>query len=269
MLGGGGVLGAHEVGMLRALLDRRIRPDMVVGTSIGAVNGAFFAAEPTLDGVERLGELWTSLRSSDVFGTSVADRFRLLARSATHLLRNDPLRELLEGSFPVRTFDELQIPFECVAACIETASARYFSEGPLVDAVLASSAIPGLLPAVEIDGLHYLDGGLVASIPLDRAIERGATTIYVLQVGRIEQPLEAPRRPWEVAAVAFEISRRHRFAEALESLPEGVDVHVLPSGEPKAFNDLSQYRGQAAAVADRIEASRTASATFLDGLDVS
>lgn len=266
MLGGGGVLGAHEVGMLQALLERSIVPDVVVGTSIGAVNGAHFAATPTAEGVEQLGDLWRTLRSAEVFGDGLGDRLRLLARSMTHLLRDEPLRELLEGAYPVRTFAELELPFQCVASCVETASAHYFTDGPLVDAVMASCAIPGLLPPVEIDGRHYLDGGLVASIPLDRAIALGATTIYVLQVGRIEEPLVPPSKPWEVAAVAFEISRRHRFSEAMAALPDGVDVHVLPTGEPKAYNDFSQYRSQTSAVDDRIRVSYEASVRYLDEL---
>ena len=130
--------------------------------------------------------------------------------------------------------------------------------------MLASSAVPGLLPPVEIDGEHHLDGGLVASIPLDRAIARGAREVFVLQVGRVEQPLVAPTRPWEVALVAFEISRRHRFTEALATVPDGVTVHVLPTGEPKSFTDVSQYRTTGRdAVADRIERSYEASAAYL------
>src|SRR5436853_478438 len=87
--------------------------------------------------------------------------------------------------------------------------------GVLVPAVLASCAVPGLLPPVEVDGEHYFDGGLVHSIPVGRAIELGARTVYVLQVGRIERPLAPPRRLWEVGLVAFEIARRHRFHEEM------------------------------------------------------
>ena len=117
-----------------------------------------------------------------------------------------------------------------MAAGIESASARWFSSGPVVPAVMASCAVPGLLPPVEIDGAHYFDGGLVDSIPVGRAVALGASTVYVLQVGRIESPLEVPTRPWEVGLVAFEIARRHRFHEEMSSLPSDVRVHVLPTG---------------------------------------
>ena len=113
----------------------------------------------------------------------------------------------------------------------------------MTDRVLASCAVPGLLPSVEVEGRHYLDGGVVDSIPVQRAIELGADRIFVLQVGRIEEPLSVPRRPHEVALVAFEIARRHSFATAMAGRPEGVEVHVLPTGgSPVRFNDLRQLR---------------------------
>ncbi len=267
VLGGGGHLGAHEVGMLSALMDAGIAPDLVIGTSIGAINGAVFASDPTEAAVENLRKLWTGLKASDVLGSSVFAKVKTLARTGTHVEDDRVLRELLTDVLPVERIEDLAVTFECVATSIERAAVRYFSEGPLVDAIMASAAVPGLLPPVEIDNEHFLDGGLVASIPLDRAIDLGATTIYVLQVGRIEEPLVAPTKPWEVAMVAFEISRRHRFSEALRSLPAGIDVHVLPTGDPKSFNDLRQYRsGGADAIAQRIALSRHASLDYLHGL---
>jgi NTE family protein len=136
------------------------------------------------------------------------------------------------------------VPFQCVAACIERAAEHWFCTGSVVDAVLASTAVPGVLPPVRIGDEHFLDGGLVNSIPVSRAVTLGASTIYVLQVGRIERPLEVPRRPWEVATVAFEIARRHRFAHDMTTLPDSVVVHVLPTGadEPPRHADLSALR---------------------------
>ena len=116
-------------------------------------------------------------------------------------LRHAPAlhRAAAAGCWPTRCpaadFADLKLPFHCVAASIETASARWFSSGPVVPAVLASCAVPGLLPPVEIDGEHYFDGGLVDSIPVGRAVALGASTVYVLQVGRIESPLAVPDAP--------------------------------------------------------------------------
>src|SRR5215218_2250823 len=168
VLGGGGVLGAVEVGMLQALFERGIRPDLVVGTSVGAINGALVAADPTPGAVDRLRAVWEDLASSGVLAGSVLARVRTLVRTRTHLHPREPLRDLLERHLPVRTFAELTVPFQCVAASIERAAEHWFTKGALVPAVLASSAVPGLLPPVEIDGEHYLDGGLVHSIPVGR-----------------------------------------------------------------------------------------------------
>ena len=267
VLGGGGHLGAHEVGMLRALLERGIAPDLVIGTSIGAINGAAVAAEPSVAAAARLGEMWTSFERSSVFGGSVLGRLGTLARTRTHLHGNEGLRQLLADALPVDTFDGLAVPFECVAASIETASERWFTEGPLIDAILASSAVPGILPPVEVGGEHFIDGGIVNSIPVGRAVARGARRIYVMHVGRVDRPLEPPRWPWEVALVAFEVARRHRFVGDIAALPEDLEVHVMPTGQrdPVRYTDLSQFRYRdTSKIPDHIERAHAASAAYLD-----
>ncbi len=265
VLGGGGVHGSVEVGMLRALVERGHRPDLVLGTSVGALNGAMYAADPE-HAVARLTALWEDFASHDPFETSLLEQAGTIARTWTHLHGNHRLRRLLLEHLPVRRFEDLALPFACVAASIEDAGARWFDEGELVPALLATTAIPGLLPPVEIDGRHHLDGGLVDSIPVDRAVALGAEHIFVLQVGRVEQPLVPPTRPWEVAMVAFEIARRHRFTEVMESLPPGVTVHVLPAGEDAAApTGLAQLRYRSAGdVHGRIEEAYAASCSYLD-----
>jgi NTE family protein len=241
VLGGGGVLGAHEVGMLRALVECGIQPDVVLGTSVGAINGAFFAADPTLAGVDRLTELWRGANLADRSAGTLLRRATTLARTGTHLQSLGEIRERLVALLPVERVEELTIPFQCVAASIERAAEHWFDSGPLADVVLASCAVPGILPPVRIDGEHFIDGGIVNSIPVSRAVALGARKIYVLQVGRLEQSLKPPRRPWEVGLVAFEVARRHRFAHDLHSLPEDLELHVLPTGgsAAPAYNDVS------------------------------
>jgi NTE family protein len=263
VLGGGGVLGAHEVGMLQALEEAGVTPDVIVGTSVGAINGAFVAADPAR-AARRLGELWQGPDVQQAFSGNLLGRATTLARSRTYLHAIEPLAKMLERGLPVRTFGELALPFHCVAACIERATARWFSSGDLVPAVLASCAVPGLLPPVEVDGEHYFDGGLVHSIPVGRAVELGCRTIYVLQVGRIESPLAPPERLWQVGLVAFEIARRHRFHEEMASLPDDVQVHVLPSGTSARAPDLSQLRYRDKTnVGMNIERAYAASASYL------
>jgi NTE family protein len=263
VLGGGGVLGAAEVGMLQALFERGIRPDLIVGTSVGAINGALVAADPGPSAVDRLRGVWEELASSRVFAGSLFGRVGTLVRTRTHLHPREPLRDLLEANLP-QTFSELRVPFQCVAASIERAAEQWFTDGALVDAVLASCAVPGLLPAVELGGEHYLDGGLVHSIPVGQAVALGADTIYVLHVGRIDRPLRPPSRPWDVALVAFEIARRHRFAADLAALPPGVTVRVLPSGNPAPPGAANLRYRDFSGVPARIEQACAAAGAYLD-----
>ena len=267
VLGGGGVLGAVEVGMLRALFRANILPDIVVGTSIGAVNGVLVAADPSEAVTDRLVRLWASPEASEVYGDSVARQLRRFA-ARTHLHSPRPLRRLLERELGEGTsFADLPVPFHCCAASIERAAEHWFDSGPVVPAVLASSAVPGLLPPAEIDGEHFIDGGIVNSIPVGHAVDLGAQTVFVLQVGRIERPLSPPRRPWEIAQVAFEIARRHRFAREMAALPPDVEVHVLPTGadEPPRYGDLSTLRYRDfRAVEQRIAAAHRATAEYLE-----
>jgi NTE family protein len=266
VLGGGGLLGAHEVGMLRALAEAGVRPDLVVGTSIGAINGVLVAADP-VGGAERLSRMWQGEELRLAYSERLWGRAMRLVRSGTHLHSLEPLSRLLSSVLPGALFSDLSLPFHCVAANIEGASARWFSSGPVVPAVMASCAVPGLLPPVEIDGTHYFDGGLVDSIPVGRAVALGATTVYVLQVGRIESPLAVPRRPWEVGLVAFEIARRHRFHEEMSALPDQVRVHVLPTGGDRLPPGRAQFRYRdRSRVSQSIERAYAASASYLSAL---
>lgn len=263
--GGGGPLGAHEVGMLRALAERGIVPDLVLGTSVGAVNGVAVAADPTVAGIARLEELWSALDADAIFGGSLLGRLGTLARTRTHLHADTGLRTLLERALPVTRIEELAVPFQCVAASIERATEHWFSEGPVVDAVLASAAVPGLLAPVAIGGEHFIDGGIVNSIPMRRAIELGARRIFVLHVGRLDRPLEPPRWPWEVALVAFEVARRHRFLGDMADLPEGVEVHVLATGQEDVprYAEQLRYRDTSGA-RERMARAHEASLRYLE-----
>ncbi|WP_433890530.1 patatin-like phospholipase family protein [Streptomyces sp. CA-111067] len=266
VLGGGGALGAYEVGMLKALFAAGVKPELVLGTSVGAINGAAVAAEPSQASVSRLIDLWTGLGQAGVFSGSLVGRLSTAVRSRTHLYTPAPLLDLLRSHLPVTLIEELAVPFQCVAASIEHAAEHWFDSGPLVEAVLASSAVPGLLPPVGIDGEHFVDGGLVNSIPVGRAVALGAREIYVLQVGRIERPLAPPKLPWQVATVAFEIARRHRFARDMADLPPQVTVHVLPSGAApaEAAGTLGQLRHRTfGRTAQRIERAYAASSDYL------
>ncbi len=260
VLGGGGVLGASEVGMARALVEAGIGPDVVLGTSIGAVNGAALARDPGPDTVELLTRWWSS-EATSAFSSAPLDRLRTMTRTALH--SGAGLEGVLRTTFGDTDIGDLQVPFGCCAASIERYSEHWFDSGPLVPALMASCAVPGLFPPYRVGGEHFVDGGLVNSIPVSRAVELGATTVYVLQVGRIESPLTAPTRPWEVATVAFEIARRHRFTRDLATLGDDVAVHVLPTGDERTPASANLRYRSTAAVPRRIESAYRASSEYL------
>lgn len=265
VLGGGGVLGAVEVGMLQALFERGVRPDLVLGTSVGALNGAMVAADPTPEVTGRLVELWRAAgETRDVYGDRPLRTVRRAVSHRTHLWSARPLRRRLVEELGDATFEELPVRFQVCAASIERAAEHWFDSGPVVEAVVASAAVPGLLPPAEVDGEHYLDGGIVNSIPLGRAVELGATRVFVLQVGRIDRPLRPPRQPWEVARVSFEIARRHRFNRELAALPDGVEAHVLPARGTSARDDTVLAFRDFSSVMARIEQTYAAAVEYLE-----
>jgi NTE family protein len=268
VLGGGGLLGAAEAGMARALIEAGVVPALVCGTSVGAINGAALAADPTPEGARRLLGLWDALANEGALDGSVIRRAAEVVRRRTSLHGNGALRRMLRERLPAQTFEELAVPFECVAASIEQARECWFSTGDLIEPVLASCALPGVFPPVRIGDEHFFDGGLVNSIPLDRAVQRGADTIWVLHVGRLEEELAPPRFLWEVGFTAFEISRRHRFHSDLDRVGPGVTVHVLPSGLPQrpaaTWSNL-RYR-DTRRIARRAELAYDATREYLEAL---
>lgn len=261
VLSGGGNHGAVQVGMLRSLVEHEIEPELVLGASIGAINGVAFAQDPTLPGIARLEELWRGLDEAEIMPSGWLPNAVALARRGEAIQSNDALRGLLEGMLRFETFEELPLRFQCVATDVRGVREAWFSSGSMVDPILASAALPAVLPAVEIDGVRYLDGAIVNDVPISRAVELGARTIYVLHCGTIDRPRPEPKRPLDVAVQAYWVARHHRFKRDLETLPDGVEAIVLPTGVTQTlrFNDFTHS-------AEMIRRSYEATDRFLDGV---
>lgn len=241
VLSAGAAMGALQVGMLRALIEHRIHPDLIVGCSVGAINGMVLAGGSTLETVGRIQDVWMDLIDRELVPTGLLPSPVQLVRKGESISTNDALLELLTEIAPASDFAGLGIEFQCVATDIDTAGEHWFSSGDLVPAVLASASIPAVFPPLEIDGVRYLDGGIVDHVPVQRAVDEGATRIFVLQVGGVDRPRPDLRRPIDVAMLAYWLARRHRLLEDLARVPEDVEVVVLPHGNPPPvrFNDLS------------------------------
>ena len=244
ILSGGGSLGAIQVGMLRALFEAAIWPDLILGCSVGSINGAGYAADPSMRGIARLERIWRRLASGDP-DLMPAGRMPLaiqLARKGEALHDPAPLENLLTEELPVEHFGQLRVPFQCVATDLETAEERWFERGPVVPALMASASLPAVYPAHEVDGRTYIDGGVLNEIHTARAVELGATELYVLHVGHLDDRPLPVQRPFDGAMRAYWTHRRYRLEEDLARVPGHCTVHRLPAGTtPRLrFDDFSQ-----------------------------
>jgi NTE family protein len=243
VLSGGANQGVAQVGMLRALFERGITPDVVIGTSSGALNAASVARTPTLEGVDRLEEIWTSLTSELIFpGGFLKRAWKVLSRG-DHLSSNEGLLEVLQrAAGPVRDFSDMEVPLRVVTTDLDTGEEVVMVAGPIGPALLASAAIPGMFPPVEIDGRRLVDGAVVDLVPISHALAGPMNRIFVLDVSDPigQRPL---RSPLDVAIRAFAISRDQRFELELQHVPDDVDLVVLPA--PRDDRDFFDFNGGA------------------------
>ncbi len=260
VLAGGGSRGAVQVGMLAELVHRGIRADRVFGASVGAINGAAYAGRPDAAGMQHLADAWLRIRGTDIFprGTFDGPWAFFQKRPAVHA--NTGLRAIVEAGIDYPNIEDSEIPLEVVTTSLTDGRERWISSGPAVEAILASSAIPSIFPAVTIDGDVLVDGGVVNNVPISRAIEAGCNRIYVLLCGPLHYRPRSPKRPAEAALTAFFVAVQARFVRELASLPPGIEVVVFSGGgEPEGqYRDFSatatlmeEGRAEVAAVLDR------------------
>lgn len=259
VLSGGGNQGVGQVGMLQALVERGVVPDVVVGCSVGALNGAAVALSPTVEGVETLADVWRSLRTEDVFpGGRLSRAWNVLTRS-DHLFSDEGLRTVIRRLAPLG-FEDLQVPLRVVACDFATGEEVVLASGPLEPALLASAALPGVLPPVRYDGRVLIDGGVVDNIPLRHALAGPVERVYVLNVasGVDDRPV---RYPLDVLLQAFTIARHHLYGLELATLRPEVEVVTLP--RPSDGRSIFDFSGSETI----IEEAYALTARLLDELE--
>jgi len=245
VLGGGGNRGAVQVGMLRALTERGIRPDLVVGTSIGAINAAGFASAPTLEGVELAAELWRRIAADQVFPRSrFHGSWRFLDRREG-VFSMDGLRAIVAAFLRFERLEDSAVPIVLVGTRLEDGAEEWFTEGPAIDAVMASAALPGFYPVVELGGAHYFDGGVLDNVALPVALAAGARKVFVLLCGTVETASPSFSRPYEAMFAAFTIALHARLRRELARVPPDVDVVVFEQPgavmfDPRDFSKTEQ-----------------------------
>ncbi len=262
VLSGGGSLGAWQVGQLRALLEAGVEPDLLMASSVGAMNAALIAEEPAPSGAARLADVWRRTEREHVLPRWGWPRLRALSRKA--LYPNDGVRRLVEDNISYRRLEDSVIPLHIVTTSLDTGRARVLSRGPVIETILASTAIPGIYPPVEIDGERLVDGGLASNVPVDPAVEAGADEVYVLAASSECPPAERPEHLHDVLLFSAGLLLRPT-TELAACYAESARVVVLPSSCPIAVGpfDFSKtealleesYRQTAAFVAAEVPAA--------------
>jgi NTE family protein len=239
---GGGSLGAIQVGMLQVLLSSGVQPDFVVGASAGALNASYFAGAPNAQGVAALERIWSGLRRSDIFPFTLASAFGLL-RNPGNVVDPAGLRRVIETNLPYGRLEDAVIPLNIMATNQQGQGVR-LSSGPAVEAILASTAIPGVFPPVHIAGEALMDGAIAANTPVRLAAELGASRIIILPTGYACALKEPPRTAIGKALHAITLMIAWQLMYELERLPEDIDVHLMPTLCPLAVSpfDFSASR---------------------------
>lgn len=266
VLAGGANLGAVQAGQLDVLLSAGVLPDRIIGCSVGALNGAFVALEPTAERATQLVDLWISDRVSRIFQTSKLNVARKLAARADHLVDPSQLRTLIRTELPVADLAELQVPTEVLTTSLTTGKQRWFSSGDPVAVLTASAALPGIFPPVVIEDDVLVDGGVTDARPVQRAFTHAPNEVWVL---------DTPDRQWETSGRmhALEVLLRS-FSVACDwpggmpDMPDGVTLHHLETSIPAeikvGFDDFKHSaalvevgRDSARSAIDRIAAGQS------------
>lgn len=221
VLGGGGSRGAVGVGLYRAVVELDIHIDLIVSSSIGAVNGALIAAGLSPGELE---DRWRALRTRDIVGSRW--QFLRLLTGASSVFSNRSLRNLLRRRVPVRTFSELRIPLAIVATELEAGETVVLTEGDLVDAILASTALPGLFPPIHWKGRRLVDGGLSNNVPIDLAVERGAQRVIGMLCG-CAKALSSRANFVTVLGQSFSLAINARYRCDVRMYQPRAELHIL------------------------------------------
>ena len=226
VLSGGGNRGAAQVGMLRALVEAGIRPDVVVGTSVGSLNGAALARDPTPAGIDELEAVWLGLSRERLFADGRLTRAWRLASRASHIWGNEGLAAVID-SFGVADFSELAVPLRVIATDLATGEEAVFAAGPLKPALLASCGLPGLYAPIEHDGRMLVDGGVINNVPVSHALSGPDTRVYVCDTSA-DLEINLPRSAIEVILRSFAIARQGRARRDQERYDADPRVTFLP-----------------------------------------
>lgn len=245
VLAGGGSFGAIQVGMLQSLAAHGIAADMVVGSSVGALNGAFYAGDPSVKGMARLAEIWRGLRRHDVFPITWRTMLGFLWRR-DFLITHDGIRKLIDDHIPYSRLEQAPLPMHVVTTNIITGDSVVFSEGPASEAIVASTAIPGAFSPIHYQDYYLADGAISSNTPVRVAVAKGARRLIVLPTGHACANDAPPVGAVANALHALTLLIARQLVNELESLGSDIEYYVIPPlcplvGSPYDFSRTQEH----------------------------
>jgi len=251
---GGGSFGAIQVGMMQSLASHGIGADMVVGSSVGAINGAFYAGDPTLDGVKRLASIWRGLKRHDVFPISMRTLLGFLWRR-DFLIPHDGIRKLIDDHIPYRNLEQAKLPVHIVTTDIITGESVVLSDGPTADAIVASTAIPGAFSPIHYKDYYLADGAVSSNTPVRIAVKKGAKRLIILPTGHACANQAPPVGAVANALHALTLLISRQMVDELENLGPDIEYYVVPPlcplvGSPYDFSRTAEHIARAIETTD-------------------
>lgn len=251
---GGGSFGAVQVGMLHALVAHGVKADFVVGSSVGAINGAYFAGDPTMEGVVQLEKLWLGIQRNDIFPVSWRTAASFLWRR-DFLMSSAGLRNLIERHLPYRRLEDAKLPVHVVATNLLSGAAVVLSRGSAADAIIASSAIPAAFAPVAIDGRYLVDGAITSNTPVAVAIGLGAERLIVLPTGFACALQDPPNGALANALHALTLLIARQLVAELELVDKVIDFAIVPTLCPR-IGSAYDFSRSADLIASAAESTR-------------
>lgn len=258
----GGSTGAVQVGILGSLLEAGVVPDLMVGSSVGALNAAFMAAGPTLARAAALETVWLRLSRSDVFGRNGYGLVTRLLSRQSHIYTPTALRSLIARLCPLDDIAGGSTPLQVVTTDLDLGIAKWWGSGPAEEILYASACLPGLFPPASLGGHRHVDGGVLEPFPVQRAVDLDASVVYVLGEPPALDSSGAKRmNALDVLIRSFEISRYSKLPEPAAVARPGQKVIVVPGADTSGIA-ITDFRH----TARLIRASREISRRFLSSL---
>jgi NTE family protein len=259
VMSGGGSLGSVQAGMVMALAERGIYPDLLVGTSVGAINAGWLAGHPGPDGAAMLCDVWRSIRRTDIFPTDLPGGLLGFLGRRDHLVSARGLRSVLQRNLTFTRIEDATIPLQVVATDITTGEEQVLVSGDAVDAITASAAIPGVFPPVNVEGRPLVDGAVANNIPISHAVAAGSQKIYVLPTGYACALTRPPRSALGMVLQSLTLLLAQGLARDVERFETGVDLMVLPPLCPLDVSPVDFSHTE-----ELIERARVTSGDWLD-----